>query len=77
MLLPRVLQASYALTLELSEEERNFDDKIDILETNGLQQVGAAPFAGVWASRGGIVKKGLHSLARPSACLPAHTLALG
>lgn len=33
------VQASYALTLELSEEERNFDDKIDILETNGLQQV--------------------------------------
>ncbi len=33
------LQASYALTLELSEEERNFDDKIDILESNGMQQV--------------------------------------
>lgn len=31
-------QASYALTLELSEADNNFDDKIDILELNGLQQ---------------------------------------
>lgn len=41
------LQASYALTLELSEEERNFDDKIDILETNGLQQVQLSGVCGV------------------------------
>lgn len=38
---PLPLQASYALTLELSEADRNFDDKIDILEINGLQQVRA------------------------------------
>lgn len=35
---PLVSQASYALTLELSEADNNFDDKIDILELNGLQQ---------------------------------------
>lgn len=85
VLLPRVLQASYALTLELSEEERNFDDKIDILETNGLQQVGAATFVGCGPRGAG--KKGLHSLARSLACRrcaagngccsPPHMLALG
>lgn len=37
MPLPRP-QASYTLTLELSEADSNFDDKIDILEINGLQQ---------------------------------------
>ncbi|KAI7846455.1 hypothetical protein COHA_000066 [Chlorella ohadii] len=51
---PLVNQASYALTLELSEEERNFGDKIDILESNGMQQAtefvlraDAAPDAGL------------------------------
>ncbi|PRW51051.1 fructose-bisphosphate aldolase-lysine N- chloroplastic [Chlorella sorokiniana] len=51
---PLINKASYALTLELSEEERNFDDKIDILETNGMQQAtefvlraDAAPDAGL------------------------------
>lgn len=32
------LQPSYALTLELSEADKNFDDKIDVLESNELQQ---------------------------------------
>ena len=30
------LQPSYALTLELSESDRNFDDKADILEQGGM-----------------------------------------
>jgi hypothetical protein len=30
------LQPSYALTLELSEEDRNYDDKADILEQGGM-----------------------------------------
>lgn len=32
------VQPSYALTLELSEQDKNFDDKLDVLELNGLQQ---------------------------------------
>lgn len=32
------LQASYALTLELSPEDQNYDDKADILELNGLPE---------------------------------------
>ncbi len=36
--MPPAPQASYTLTLELSEADSNFDDKIDILEINGLQQ---------------------------------------
>ncbi|KAL4444028.1 hypothetical protein ABPG75_011765 [Micractinium tetrahymenae] len=35
---PLFSRASYALTLELSEEDRNFHDKLDILELSGLQQ---------------------------------------
>ena len=33
---PCPLQPSYALTLELSEEDRNYDDKADILEQGGM-----------------------------------------
>jgi hypothetical protein len=32
------LQPSYALTLELNQEDRNRDDKADILEINGLAE---------------------------------------
>jgi hypothetical protein len=36
------LQPGFALTLELPESERYFDDKIDILELAGQAQVGPA-----------------------------------
>ena len=32
----RMLQAGFLLPLELPEEDRNFDDKADIVEINGL-----------------------------------------
>lgn len=32
------MQPSYALTLELSKEDRNYDDKADILELNELAE---------------------------------------